>query len=109
MNPQNFAVVKLEFLNASNAVIGAFESPHITTASLPLDIWQQFSVQGVAPANTTSAQIVLVNVQLANPVAGGSIFFDDAALGVVPEPASSVLGLLAVFGFVGVARRRVQR
>jgi len=109
MNVNNFAVVKLEFLNSSSTVIGSFESTHITTASLPIDTWQQFSVQGVAPANTSTAQIVLVHVQLANPVAGGSIFFDDAALGTVPEPASVVLGMLSVVGTVGFARRRVRR
>jgi len=109
MDPQNFAVVKVEFLNSGNTVIGSAESTHITTASLPLDTWQQFNAQAVAPPNTTTAQIVLVNVQLANPVAGGSIFFDDAAFGVVPEPVSATLGVLAFVGVLGLSRRRASR
>jgi MYXO-CTERM domain-containing protein len=106
MDPQNLAVVKLEFLNSSNTVIGFAESPQITTTSLPADTWQQFVAQGTAPAGTTSAQIVLVHVQLDNPPAGGAIFFDNAAFGVIPEPHSAVLGLLGLAGLCGFARRR---
>jgi hypothetical protein len=109
MNPANFAVVKLEFLDAGNSVIGFAESPQITTLSLLPNTWQQFSAQGVAPANTATAQIVLVHVQLAQPVAGGSIFFDDAAFGVIPEPASAMLAMWALVGWMGFARRRASR
>jgi hypothetical protein len=108
MDPQNFAVVKLEFLNSSNTVIGFAESPQITTASLPADTWQLFKAQGVAPAGTTTAQIVLVHVQLDNPPAGGAVFFDNAAFGVIPEPSSALLGALAFAGLTGFARRRVK-
>jgi hypothetical protein len=103
IDPQNFAVVKLEFLNSSNTVIGFAESPQITTASLPVNTWQQFSAQGTAPAGTTTAQIVLVHVQLDDPPAGGSVFFDDTAL--VPEPATSALIGLGACA-LGLRRRR---
>ena len=109
MNVNNFAVVKLEFLDSSSTVVGSFESDshhdRVATGRHMAAIHRS----GNCPANTSTAQIVLVHVQLANPVAGGSIFFDDAALGTVPEPASVVLGMLSVVGTVGFARRRVWR
>jgi hypothetical protein len=109
MDPNNFAVVQLQFLDSGNNVLSTIESPHITRAGLPLDTWRQFVAQGTAPANTATAQILLVHVQLANPVAGGSIFFDNASLLALPEPASTVLGLLAFAGTAGIARRRTRR
>jgi hypothetical protein len=105
MDPQNFAVVKLEFLNSSNTVIGFAESPQITTSSLPANTWQQFIAQGTAPAGTTTAQIVLVHVQLDNPPAGGAIFFDNTAFGIVPEPATAALVGLGLIGALGIRRR----
>lgn len=98
----NFAIVKLEFLNASNSVIGAFESTHFDASSVK-DAWDLRSVTGVAPANTASAQIVLVHVQL-DPVDGGAVFYDDAAIGVVPEPVS--IGAIGAAGLVLGRRRR---
>jgi hypothetical protein len=74
-----------------------------------VNTWQQFVAQGTAPSGTTTAQIVLVHVQLDNPPAGGSVFFDDAAFGLVPEPASAMLGMIALVGWVGFARRRTAR
>jgi hypothetical protein len=100
----NFAVVKIEFLDAGNAVIGAFESPHFTAAN-PQNVWTPEAVIGTAPVNTTSAQIVLVHVQLNSPVTGGSVFFDDAAFGLVPEPAS-LAGITMGLGAFGLRRRR---
>jgi hypothetical protein len=109
MDPQNFAVVKLEFLDSSNTVIGFAESLQIKSARLPADQWRNYKAQGIAPAGTTSAQIVLVHVQLDNPPAGGAIFFDDAAFGTIPEPASALLAIVGLFGCFGFARRRASR
>jgi hypothetical protein len=103
----NFAVVKVEFLDAGNAVIGAFESPHFTAAN-PQDLWTPEVAIGTAPVNTTSAQIVLVHVQLNNPVTGGSVFFDDAAFGLVPEPAS-LAAMTMGLGAFGLRRCRRAR
>lgn len=102
LTPSNFAVVKIEFLDAGSNIVGFNESVQINTGNLPVDTWTQFSASGVAPANTATAQVVLVHVQL-DPVTGGSIFFDDAYAEVVPEPTS--LALIAL-GSVAMLRRR---
>lgn len=101
----NFAVVKMEFLDAGNSVIGAFESPQVN-ASTPQNTWTLRSVQGMAPAGTVAAQIVLVHVQMNAPVTGGVVFFDDASFAVVPEPTSVAA---AVIGFAGLVLRRRRR
>jgi len=106
INGSNFATVKVEFLDATNTVIGAFESPHLTSAG-PFDTWTLLSATGVAPAGTVNAQIVVVHVQLNNPVTGGAVYFDDASLGVtVPEPTIGTMGLMLCGGIV--LRRRTK-
>ena len=106
MQGTNFAVVQLQFLDASNNVLTTFSSPNFTAAN-PVNTWTPEAASGLAPAGTASAQIVLVHVQINNPVTGGSVFFDDANLAaVVPEPAS--LGLLAVGGLLTMRRRARQ-
>ena len=102
----NFAVVKVEFLNGSNAVIGAFESSQFNSTA-PTDVWTPVSVQGIAPAGTATAQIVLVHVQL-DPIDGGSVLFDNAAFGLaapIPEPSVGLIGL-AMLGGIAFRRRR---
>lgn len=103
----NFAITKLEFLNAGNAVLAAYESTHFNNTS-PANTWVPKSISGVAPAGTAFAQIVLVHVQL-DPVDGGAVFYDNASLAVVPEPATMALGSLAGLGVVAFARRRSRR
>jgi len=103
----NFAVVKVEFLDAGNSVLSGFESPHFTAAN-PQDVWTPEVAIGTAPVNTTSAQIVLVHVQLNSPVTGGSVFFDDAAFGLVPEPAS-MAGITMGLAAFGLRRGRRAR
>jgi len=104
VTPGNFAVVKVEFLDAGNAVIGFAESPQFTSAS-PADTWTPLSATGVAPAGTVNAQIVLVHVQLNNPPTGGAVYFDDTDLfAVVPEPGMAAAGLILLGGFA--LRRR---
>lgn len=101
----NFAVVKIEFLNASSSVIASAESAPINAASAP-DTWALYTASGVAPAGTATAQIVLVHVQMNNPPSGGSVVFDNASLDVViPEPAS--LGGVALGSLLLLRRRRV--
>lgn len=99
----NFGVVQLQFLNSSNAVLTTFESPHFTSAN-PTNVWTPEVAAGLAPAGTTSAQITLVHVQVNSPVTGGSVFWDDASLDQVPEPAT--IGMLAIGGLAFLRRRR---
>jgi hypothetical protein len=108
INGSNFAAVKVEFLDGSNTVIGSFESAHLTAAS-PFDTWTLLSATGAAPAGTVNAQIVLVHVQLNSPPTGGAVFFDDASLAVVPEPAVGMMGLMLVGGIVLRSGRKNQR
>jgi hypothetical protein len=106
MQGTNFAVVQLQFLDSTNTVLSTFESPHFTAAD-PVNTWEQETANGAAPAGTTSAQIVLVHVQINNPVTGGSVFWDDASLAVAPEPGS--LALLGIGGGLLAMRRRKAR
>jgi len=99
--------VQLIFLNASNASIQpATESVHFTTL-FPHDVWTPLIATAIAPAGTVSARIQMLHVQANNPVTGGSVFFDDADLGVtVPEPVG-LAGLgLAGLALLGRRRRR---
>jgi hypothetical protein len=109
INGTNFAITKLEFLDAGNTVIGFAESSQFNAATAPLDTWVQKTVQGVAPAGTTSAQIVLVHVQLNNPATGGAVFYDNASLVQIPEPATFALASLAISSVALIGRRRAKR
>lgn len=105
MNPANMALVQLKFLPDVNFDPGIL-SPPITTATLPLNTWQEFSAVGVAPTGTTGVRIELLHVQLSPSASNGSIFFDDATLGIVPEPTAVAIVVLGSFGCLGFVRRR---
>lgn len=106
MDPANLAQVSLTFLPDPNFT-GGVPSPPITTATLPLDTWQEFSAVGVAPPGTTSVRIQLMHVQLSPSASNGSVFFDDASLQLVPEPTSAVLFGIGWFGCFWLGRRRL--
>lgn len=74
----NFATLKLEFLNSGGGVIGTTES--IFDRSKPADAWNLLSSSAVAPSGTTQARAVIVHVQMNSPSTGGAIFFDDLSL-----------------------------
>jgi hypothetical protein len=102
----NFGLVQLFFLNASNATVGTFESSHFGASSTQ-NTWTQLNAVGVAPTGTVAARIQLLHVQANDPVTGGSVFFDDTALDPtpVPEPAIGVTGL-AIVGGIALRRRK---
>ena len=104
VNGSNFATLALEFYDAANAQVGRQESSHVTSTS-PLDTWIPLSATLAAPATATTARVVLVHVQLNNPVTGGAVYFDDADLAVVPEPTAATAGLI-VLGGMALRRRR---
>jgi hypothetical protein len=99
----------LEFLSAASAVL---------PGSLVVDLhddrgqangsgWTQHMLMATAPAGTANIRVRAsmlggVNSDL-NPQ---SAFVDDFSLAVVPEPASMILGLLALAGSLGLVRRR---
>ncbi|MFN4242197.1 MAG: hypothetical protein ACK4PI_03065 [Tepidisphaerales bacterium] len=101
----NFGLMQVQFYNAAGATLGpALDSTRITAAS-PVGVWQQLTVLTVAPPDAAFAEILLLHVQLNNPVTGGSVFFDDASLtSVIPEP--SVAAMLPSAALLALRRRR---
>jgi len=102
----------VEFLNGANSVIGG-TSLNLLTAGLLVPNGQafnykQYTVTSVAPVGTVAvrARASMLN-GLGNPAGGGQAFVvDDFTLQSVPEPASIALGLLGLFGFCSLSRRR---
>jgi hypothetical protein len=74
----NFATLKLEFVNSANAIIGTTES--IFDRFKPAEQWNLLSSSAIAPAGTALARAVVVHVQMNSPSTGGAIFFDDVSL-----------------------------
>ena len=74
----NFATLKLEFLNAASNVIGSTES--VFNRNKPADIWNVLSSSAVAPTNTTQARAIIVHVMMNSPATPGAVFFDDVSL-----------------------------
>jgi hypothetical protein len=125
MQGDNFALAKVEYLNANQQFVAGpngepagtplvgynvFESNQLNADS-PQDEWQLLGTGGPAPADAEFANIVLVHVQLGDgtedpAVVGGSAFFDDVSLTQVPEPTS--LALLALGAPLALRRRARQ-
>jgi hypothetical protein len=88
----DFGVYKIEFLDvnfelAAGGIFGVdfFESNQIN-GTTPLDVWTLLGVgTAPAPANTAWAQAVIVKVDI-DGAQGGSIFWDDASLGIEVTP-----------------------
>lgn len=99
MSGDNFAVLKLIYRDASNNDLVAQESARITQFTAQDQVQSLTASLGPAPVGTDHGSIFLLFVQLdTTPFAGGSTFFDDATLNVVPEPCTMLAlaaGLLA--------------
>lgn len=109
MTDAQFAI---EFLNASNTVIGG------TTLSLLPNLlvpngqpfnYKKYVLSSVAPplAVTVRARASMIGAQ-GNPLGGGQAFVvDDFSLdSFVPEPTSVTLGLFGMMSLLGFVRRR---
>jgi hypothetical protein len=104
----NTVDLAIEWRGAGNTNLGSAGSTRIADGLNPgliLDQWYQGSVAtGPAPAGTVAARLVLFFNQ-PDGFPGGLVFFDDASLQLVPEPASATLLGLAAAACVGVRRR----
>jgi hypothetical protein len=81
----NFAVVNIEFRDTADGNIPpiSFFSSEQVNAATPQDQWLLREVTATAPAGTTIARVVLLYVQPTG-FDGGSVFWDDASMEIVP-------------------------
>jgi hypothetical protein len=86
MQNNNFCTMKIEFQDINHgppggtwlAGVNVFEE-RLADVTTPLDVWTLHGL-GTAPAppGTAYANFVIVEVQMGNPISGGSVFLDDA-------------------------------
>ena len=77
---QNVGVFGLRFLDSSGNTIAGGPQQGLFTSSSPLDTWVPYTLDGVAPANAVSAEVVIGHIQINNPITGGSVYYDDLSL-----------------------------
>lgn len=74
-------------------------------AGQPRNIWTELTASGIAPAGTDSVRILLAHQQNEG-FDGGSVYWDDASLQIVPIPAAVWL-FGSALGLLGWMRRKV--
>jgi hypothetical protein len=102
----------IDFLNSGGSVINSVEL-NLNTVGLIVDNGQafdykQYTLSGVSPAGTTHvrARASMLN-GVPNPAGGGQAYVvDDFTLSQIPEPASMLLGAIALAGSLCLMRRR---
>jgi hypothetical protein len=93
----NYTTVALQFVNASNEVIGSVQfSPGTNQKETPIfdgrdpnliqDEWVKFSVDAIAPAQTAFVRMNMFFIQLENQ--GGAVWFDNASLARLDSAAT---------------------
>ena len=104
MKGTSFGEIQVVFKDSLNNTLATFSSINATAGS-PTDVWMPLTASGVAPAGTADATIYTLH--LSSPANyGGSIYFDDLSVVVVPEPSSVVLALTGLLGLVAFAKKR---
>lgn len=104
----NVVNLAIEWIGPGGVNLGTAASTEVFDGMdplLPLDQYVEGTVLSpVAPAGVTSARLVLLFIQPPS-FDGGLVFFDDASLVRIPEPATAGLVASALAG-IGFARRR---
>lgn len=86
MSGANWALLKLIYRDAGDNDLAFSESMFIDANTTP-DVWHELTMSlGPAPAGTAKGSLFMLFLQ--PEVAGGSAFFDDLEVNVVPEPAT---------------------
>ena len=104
MKGTSFGLIQVVFKDSLNNTLATFSSINATAGS-PTDVWMPLTASGVAPAGTADASITVLHLSGPNNY-GGSIYFDDLSVVVVPEPSSVVLALTGLLGLVAFAKKR---
>ena len=112
LQTNNRAFLKLEWYDASGAMVGYVENYDPPSQGLDWntpqdDVWRYNSFDATAPAGAVTVRVVLIHVYEGTAYEGGSSWFDNLNFGAVPEPGTSaamIVGLLLVAA--GRARRR---
>jgi MYXO-CTERM domain-containing protein len=101
--------IQIRFFNAAGGTIATADPGLQFNANSPADTWTQLSlIDAPAPAGTATADILLFSGPYSGlpGIAGGAVYWDDATLTVVPEPASIAVGLAGLSLLAARRRRR---
>jgi hypothetical protein len=79
VGPGNFAVLNIEWRDATNNLISFVSSPAVDEFTAP-DVWNQVTVDAIAPTGTVVARIVLLHIQ-GPSLSGGAVWWDDVEFG----------------------------